>query len=372
MHKDIRILQLIDSLDAGGAERMAVNYANTLADVVPFSGLVTTRKEGALKGQVADNVAYLFLNKQGKLGWQAVLRLRRFIKLHKVDVVHAHSSSFFTAVLVKLTLPSVKIVWHDHFGNRAKSTNRSNATLKKVSVLFEGVLTVNKELEDWAKKNLSTKKVRYFPNFVTTSISSVAGKTVLKGGEGKRIVFLANLKNPKNHLQILKAFKNSNALALGWSLHLIGKDFFDEYSEELKTFIVDNNLQNTVHIYGSCNDVESILAQSAVGILGSTYEGFPVTLLEYGKAKLAVLSTNVGYCSSIIQNAKNGLLFEPDNLIEISEKLNMMLSDVAVRQKYAGALHLEVLGHYSDKAVIGHYLEWLGPLTPKGKIEKYI
>ena len=59
----LRIVQLIDSLEPGGAERMAVNYANSLATVIPFSALITTRKEGALKKQLSPKVSYLFLNK---------------------------------------------------------------------------------------------------------------------------------------------------------------------------------------------------------------------------------------------------------------------------------------------------------------------
>ena len=40
----MRILQIIDSLEAGGAERMAVSYANALANEIEFSGLIATRK----------------------------------------------------------------------------------------------------------------------------------------------------------------------------------------------------------------------------------------------------------------------------------------------------------------------------------------
>ncbi len=95
MNHSVRILQLIDSLETGGAERMAINYANTLAEVIPLSALVATRKEGALKEQLSDKVTYLFLNKKGRLGLSAVLRLRKFILQHKIDVIHAHSTSFF-------------------------------------------------------------------------------------------------------------------------------------------------------------------------------------------------------------------------------------------------------------------------------------
>ena len=60
----MRIIQLIDSLEAGGAERMAVSYANALAQEIEFSALVATRKEGPLLNQIESNVPYLFLNKK--------------------------------------------------------------------------------------------------------------------------------------------------------------------------------------------------------------------------------------------------------------------------------------------------------------------
>ena len=100
---------------------------------------------------------------------------------------------------------------------------------------------------------------------------------------------LANLKNPKNHFAILTAFKEIKLDDLGWTLHLVGKDYNDDYSILLKDFIRENNLENSIFIYGSKNDVQHILAQATIGILASTAEGFPVTLLEYGLAKLPVV-----------------------------------------------------------------------------------
>ena len=36
----MRIVQLIDSLDIGGAEKMAVSYANSLSKSIEFSGTI--------------------------------------------------------------------------------------------------------------------------------------------------------------------------------------------------------------------------------------------------------------------------------------------------------------------------------------------
>ena len=66
----MRVVQMIDSLDSGGAERMAVTFANELVDKVAFSGLVTTREEGNLKETIDVNVSYLFLNKKSCLDYE--------------------------------------------------------------------------------------------------------------------------------------------------------------------------------------------------------------------------------------------------------------------------------------------------------------
>ena len=62
--KEIRVIQLIDSLEPGGAERMAVTIANRLAEEVAFSGLVVTRLEGGLKNTINQKVEYAFVNKK--------------------------------------------------------------------------------------------------------------------------------------------------------------------------------------------------------------------------------------------------------------------------------------------------------------------
>ncbi len=126
----MRIIQLIDSLEAGGAERMAVNYANSLVDKIEFSGLVATRKEGALLKEINPKVAYFFLNRKKKVDLQALLKLKRFVKFHKVTHIHAHSSSFFLAFLLKAILPSLKIIWHDHYGNNEYLDSRPYFILK--------------------------------------------------------------------------------------------------------------------------------------------------------------------------------------------------------------------------------------------------
>lgn len=347
----MRVVQLIDSLEVGGAERMAVNYANALLKKNEFAGLVATRKEGSLKEQVNSDVKYFFLQKQRSIDVFAVVRFRKYLIENKVEIIHAHSSSFFLAVLVKLTLPRIKIIWHDHYGKRSNESFKENKVLIFFSMFFSSILVVNLQLKNWSQKNMKCSRVIFIPNFTTLSEDTNA-VTKLKGTDGKRIVFLANLKNPKNHILILRVFLELKLKELGWTLHLIGKDYFNDYSEVLKDFIKSNFLENHIFLYGEKNDIVNILSQSDLGVLSSTEEGFPVTLLEYGLQALPVVSTNVGYCSHVIKNEINGLVFDPSSIKEASEQLSKMIDDDTLRQKFGTELKKSVLENYSENVII--------------------
>ncbi|MBF4492858.1 glycosyltransferase [Flavobacterium sp. MR2016-29] len=347
----MRIAQIIDSLEAGGAERMAVNYANALSSRITFSGLIATRKEGILKNQIDQKVSYLFLKKSKTIDFSAILRLRKYIKKNKIDILHAHSSSFFIAVLVKLTLPKIKIIWHDHYGTRIKETKKENKVLIFLSGFFSSIFVVNPQLEEWSKKNMKCSKVTFIPNF-TSSQNETKAVTNLKGTAGKRIVFVANLKKPKNHLLIIKAFSDLKLNELGWSLHLIGKDYFDSYSDAIKHFIKSHSLDNHIHLYGAKNDIKYIISQSTIGILASTEEGFPVTLLEYALGNLAVVSTNVGYCSSVICNDYNGLLFDPFSDSDVRTQLLKLVNSELLIKQFGDNFKESVLEKYSEEIVL--------------------
>ncbi|MCD0471103.1 glycosyltransferase [Flavobacterium sp. JAS] len=347
----MKVIQIIDTLEVGGAERMAVNYANALAKKIIFSGLITTRKEGQLYNDISENVSYLFLEKRKIIDFKAIFKLRKYISKNKIEIVHAHGSSFFIAVLVKLTLPKIKVIWHDHYGSRAKESIKQNKILIFLSLFFHSILVVNLQLKEWSERNMLCRKVFFIPNFTIESVEDQK-ITNLKGTEGKRIVFLANLKNPKNHIIILKAFLDLKLNESGWSLHLIGKDYLDFYSDVLKKFIEFNSLKNHIHLYGEKTDIKYILSQSSIGVLASTQEGFPVTLLEYGLANLAVMSTNVGYCSEIIQNESSGLLFNPKNNLEAISQLEKITQDGTLRKMLSGNLKQSVTRYYSEEKVM--------------------
>lgn len=297
----MRVIQIIDSLDAGGAERMAVQIANELYAAGHQSHLCATRKEGLLKKSIHESVGYIFLEKKGRIGIKAMTKLKTYIVKNKIEIIHAHSTSFFTATVIKWWLPSIKLVWHDHYGNAEEVENRKAGTLKKCSRFFNGIISVNELLNDWSIRNLKPSKVVYLRNFVSNSLEQQLLKP-LPGSTGKRIVHLANLRPQKDHITLIRAFKEVYKNSPDWNLLLVGLDFQDDYSREIKFKIKDLKLDDHIHLLGSREDTPAILEACDIGVLSSKSEGLPVALLEYGMAGLPVVATDVGACKEVVSD----------------------------------------------------------------------
>lgn len=351
----MKVLQLIDSLKAGGAERVAVNYANALTSRVETSYLCATREEGLLKESVSREVGYLFLNKKSTLDFKSINKLRRFIKVNGIEIIHAHASSFFMATIIKILNPKLVLIWHDHYGNSEYLNERPTFVLTWCSKLFNHIITVNAKLEDWCKSVLLVKNVSPLQNFAV--VIATKAITTLGGETNKRIVCLANLRPQKDHLNLLQAFKNVHNVHKDWTLHLVGEYDEDEYYKTIKSFIQENKLEKHVFIYGSCADVHHILSQSAIGVLSSKSEGLPLALLEYGLAKIPVIATNTGDCNKVISNPDEGLLVESENDIVLAEALIKLINDEELRSKVAKNLNSKVSISFSESSIINSLVQ---------------
>lgn len=344
----MKVLQLIDSLEAGGAERVAVNIANALSNKIDSTFLCATRKEGLLKESLSNTVGYLFLNKQKTIDLKAIKSLNIFVKSNNINIIHAHSSSFFLATIIKVLNKKVSVIWHDHYGNSEFLESRKFRVLKLCSASFSHVFSVNKALETWTKQYLKFNKVTYLPNFA--SVNKNLALTKLKGADEKRIVCLANLRPQKDHITLIHAFKNVVELYPDWTLHCVGKDFNDDYSKYVKSSIEALGLHRSIFLHGSKLDVFNILSQCEIGVLSSKSEGLPIALLEYGLADLAVIATNVGECDTVVRDKQNGLLINSLSIEELTKSLILYLKDEALRKAYSIKFNVHVKKEFSEES----------------------
>lgn len=350
----MKILQLIDSLNPGGAERMALNYYLALKDRNIDSFLVVTREKGSLSKEVVEDSNFYFLNKMNRFDLKAFGALRRIIKKEQIDIVHAHGTSWFFAVLCKLSGANFKLIWHDHYGKSEFLNERLLQPVQFFSRYFDGIISVNKLLKIWASKQLHFKNsLIYLPNF-SRPISTE--KKPLLGNSQFKVICVANLRPQKDHFTLLKAFSMIQSKQ-SVSLHLIGHDPQTTYSSDLKKQISDTP---EVFYYGEQAFPFSYIQSATLGVLSSNSEGLPLALIEYGLAGLPVVCTNVGECRTVV--GEKGLLVPPKNPEKLAEKIILYLNSEEKAALDAEGFRKRINELYSETSILDRYFHFIQQL----------
>jgi glycosyltransferase involved in cell wall biosynthesis len=352
----IKVLHIIDSLRPGGAETLTVNTFNALNKQKNINAyLCATRLEGTLKANILYNSNYFFLGKKTTIDIRALSKLFSYVKKHGINIIHAHSTSFFIAVLVRLRFSNIKIVWHNHTGANMYIKGLRNILLKLCSYFFTTVINVNTQLDTWAKKKLLSKRSVVINNFA--AFVNENKETTLKGNEAHKIVCVAGLRPEKGHFNLLSAFSKLIKIQENCSLHLVGKNYNDKYSKDIRDFIKNNVLDEKVFLYNSCSDIKNILSQTNIGVLSSKTEGLPLALLEYGLARLPVVVTNAGDCAKVVVNNESGIVIAKENSDELVEGILKLLLDQEKARVYGHNLKLKVEEEYSKAKYVNALIE---------------
>lgn len=359
----MRVLQMVDTLHSGGAERMALNLTNSLVGRIEYSGICVTRKEGLLSSQVKPEAGYIFLEKKYVFDLKAILKFHKCIRKKQIKILHAHGTSFFLGCIIKLLNPKLKLVWHDHYGNRAAKKITEFPVLYICSFFFNGVISVNKDLLNWANTNLLCKNMRYIPNFLTNEFSK---KNIVHNRENVawNLICIANLKTPKNHLNLLKAFNIVLKKYPQCNLYLIGKNYGDKYESQIELFIGENNLQKKVFLTGEVPNVDLYLGIAKLGVLSSDSEGLPMALLEYGIAGLPVVCTDVGECSTILGNY--GQIVAINNPDGLAKGIMYYIKNEEGRKRDAENFNKFILINFSEDEIISKMMGFYNTLNTEG------
>jgi glycosyltransferase involved in cell wall biosynthesis len=352
------VMQILDTLAVGGAERAAVNLANELPRDKYRSYLCATRSEGPLRGALSQNVGFFALRRKNTIDPGAIRNFVNFVRKEKISILHAHGSSIFFAALAARCSPRPNVIWHAHYGRPALEDRRSLAhrlALRRAA----GVITVNQQLSEWCIRRLgvAAEKVSCIPNMVCRS-ASTAEAPELPGAAGSRIVCVANLREEKDHLTLIRAMALVVQRKPDAHLLLVGAHSDSAYSassayfESVKREVSAASLEGNVSFLGQRLDISAILHGCDVGVLSSKTEGLPVSLLEYGLAGLAVVATNVGECEEVLDRGRAGKVVPSQSPKALGDALLALLESQERRVVLGAAFRERVQQLYSKEAIV--------------------
>lgn len=126
---------------------------------------------------------------------------------------------------------------------------------------------------------------------------------------------------------------------------------------ELETSVSALQLERKVHFAGFRNDMERILPCLDLVVHPAFIEGLGVSLLQAAAAGVPIVGSRAGGIPEIVRDGVNGLLFEPANLEELYDKINLLLGHIELRQKMGINGKQLVKKTFSVATMIDAYLE---------------
>lgn len=350
-------MHVVDALNMGGTERVAVDLANLLPrrEFIPF--LCTTRNDGPFARLIAGDVGRLSLKRKSRFDTGALERMVAFIRSNRIRVLHAHGSALFFARLAALFPPHPLVVWHDHYG-RYLMDDRPGWLYRAATRGLAAVIAVNEPLAEWSRRvlRIPSDRVYYIPNSINLQ-NADSGPPDLPGSPGARIVCVANLRPQKDHSNLIRAMAELRLKAPQVHLLLVGESLDLDYRDTILAQISQLGLGSKITYLGARQDVAAILRASDIGVLSSESEGLPLALLEYGMCGLPVVATKVGQCGEVLDHGAAGILVLPSSPQSLADALFFLLSSPESRARYGERLRQRVQALHSPENMIRRVCE---------------
>ena len=334
MQKNMKILQVCMSRGFGGLELYVLKVTNFLKDN-GYNCDVVVRKKSFMFDKLMDknigcksysSVFHLF-------PFFSSLKLARYIDNNKIDVLHVHwGKDLLFSVLAKVFCKrKIKLIYTRHMALTRKKDDFYHRFLYRN---VDAYLTITQELTDVAIKNLplDKNKIHLIYHGVPSSNNSVQlCESFLKTSglnENKfRLVIFGRIEKGKGQHLVIEAVKELNNQGVEIQLAIIGHIMDEAYYQSLQNTITTHKLQSNIFYLGFHDNPTSIMPCFDAVILATKCETFGLVLAEAMRAGVAVVGSKCGGVPEIISHDKTGLLFETQDVNDLTAQLSKIVSN---------------------------------------------
>ncbi len=338
--KKIKILQLINGLPVGGAQKVVLDLCRYLDkqafEVVVVSMIELTEMVPEFEA-LGIRVKVFNLRKTPKAFARTFQQLSQFIQAEGIQIIHAHLyNSGFAATLLKLRFRHLKFVFTPHTYNLeargGKQFVKWTKSLRAADILFSDKMKISIYRADAqliangiAVKNYEMELPK-FPVFTFLSIGRIGPE--------------------KNQAALLAPIKQLKEKGIKCQLLIAGKG---PLQAELAAAIAHQELDSEVKLLGQRSDIPALCNQAHCLVLPSLWEGLPIVLLEAGASNLPIISTNVGSIDMLL-NDENGYLLS--NIKALPQTMEQVLTNYDEALGKAAKLKQKMLKDFDINAVV--------------------
>lgn len=307
-----KILIVSSSLDHGGAQKIISNITTHLPDDWDIDILINSDQnikfpyEGRIISlDIKEPKSRMSLVYQGKVLVKRLRVLRRLKKKNR----YAACISFLDSANVANILTGntyckviINIVINMSVATQNEPINRYiiNPLTKLLYNRADKIITVSEDVKQdmISHFGIKTDRIKAIYTSVTTDqIEEKINKLVNEQNEENEQIFskkytvitAGRLEKQKGQWHLIRAFHKVVKKIPEAKLVIFGEGSLKEYLERL---ISDYNLENNVFLYGFSNEYEKYVAESALFVFPSLYEGFGTALQEAMVCGIACMATD--------------------------------------------------------------------------------
>lgn len=321
----MKVLQVIDQLKVGGAERVAVDLTVLLSknELVEVSFLCLLNEADLDQELKNENISVIYLRRNNKFNPVTLLKLNYI--LNSFDIVHVHSRHVLRYISVLNYLPlnkKYKLVFHDHYGEIEHNKSISNF-LKKGIQTCEAYIGVSQSLTSWAKENNLNQNGYLLSNIIQKQTQF---KKISKPGD---IIVVGNFRPQKNYEFLIKLAK---ILPSSIQIDVYGAIIDTDYYKKIKQLVNQYQLEKQIHFIINKKNITPYLKNYKLALHCAASETGPLVAIEYLSQEIPLIMYHTGEVADVIQNYLTEYILNNFDINSWKEKIELLLNDQELRQ----------------------------------------
>ncbi|TFH63646.1 glycosyltransferase [Peribacillus frigoritolerans] len=259
---------------------------------------------------------------------RAINKIHRLVKKNNINIIHANST--FSGLLIYIYSffnRRITFIYTPHGYYSLKSMNKFKKKFirfveKKINNVSHNVIHVSNSEENEAIKHQIVSKEKSKVIFNGVEDPDIDIKKNLK--DTFKIVNLARVDDQKNPFEFIEIAKQIIDAGVNVEFIWAGNG---EFLEEARKKVKEYNMEKKIRFIGFSDQKNDLLSQADLYFSTSYYEGLPFSVVEAMSYKIPLILSDIVGHSDLVDQEKNGILFELKDRTSVIHFIQSMISD---------------------------------------------
>ena len=358
----MRILQVITSLDMGGAETLVVNLIPRLqalgntVDLCVFDGKETPLTQRLRKESPQTKIYALG---HGVYNPLYIIKLAKIMKNY--DIVHTHNSSPQLFVAIASLFRQTNLVSTEHnTSNRKRNWKWYRPIESWMYGRYDHVICISKIAEEKLREYMGGEWLVNSSNkykSITTINNGIDVNAISKATPCKELL---DLKESRKSILMVAGFrKQKNQDTIIRALTLLDKEKYEvwfagigERMEEVKQLALSLGVSDRVRFLGLRTDIPNVLRAADIIVMSSHWEGLSLSNVEGMSAHKPFIASDVNGLKEVTKGY--GILFPHEDAKVLAEEIKRLASDETYYNEIAERCYNRALEFDISNTVSGY------------------